>query len=337
MRDIDDRMPNVRASAARDLVAHAPLSRSSVIGALERALRDPAAQVRSAAALALADTVGVEVLGSLLAAVEDEDPDVREMALAAIGEIRDPRARERLRRALGDERPEVRFQAVIAFARVAPDEAKEAFVGALSDPDRSIRHIAIRVAEECCEGRGISAAAELVPAMAPLLDDGDPSVRVAAAIFLARAGDARGGAILVDVVAGRQKTKEADDEAICVEIVGEMGLEDATRHLERRAFGLLARLGAEPCAWQAVVALARMGHAGARSRILRELGSRSRDRRTLAVAAAGRAGLLEVRPFIEAMQGDETRAEQEAVAEALGALLRRDSLQFPADQRDLVR
>jgi hypothetical protein len=114
-------------------------------------------------------------------------------------------------------------------------------------------------------------------------------------------------------------TREAEDEAAAVELLGELRIEEARPHLERRAFGFL-RLGADRFAWQAMVALARMGHARARSRIVRDLGSWSRDRRTLAVAAAGRALITEARPLIEAMRGDEGRADPSAVDVALEQL-----------------
>jgi hypothetical protein len=63
-----------------------------------------------------------------------------------------------------------------------------------------------------------------------------------------------------------------------------------------------------------------MGHVRARSRIMRDLRSWSRDRRTLAVAAAGRAQLAEARPLVEAMKGDEGRADADTVALALDQL-----------------
>jgi HEAT repeat protein len=331
LRDVGHKSPRVRASAVRDLVAHADVARTKVIGALDRALRDPSAGVRSSAAIALADSGGVEALAALLCAIEDDDPFVRQMAIAAVGEMRDPRSRERLRRALGDERPEVRFQAVIAFVRVAPDEAEEAILAALSDPDPSIRYVAIRVAEEHREGGAIAG----VSMISALVGDDDADVRIAAAIALARSGDDRGSSILLDVAAKRSKPKEADDEAAALEMVGEMGLRAAMPHLEQRAFGLMARLGREAFSFHALVALARMGHARASSQIVSDLGARSRDRRTLAVAAAGRARLLSALPLIEAMRGDGARAEQDAVVEALEALVPQAHLQFPERERSL--
>jgi HEAT repeat protein len=328
LRDAGSASAAVRASAVRDVVDYASESRAKVLGVLRRALTDVAAEVRSAAAVALADVKGVEVLGSLLVAVEDDDAHVRQMALSSLGEIGDSRARERLRRALRDDRPEVRFQAVIAFARVAPDEATDEIAVALDDDDPSIRYIAIRCAEEGALEGDLPIPEHLLAKLGSLLADPNSSVRIAAAIVLARGGDRRALPILVDVVRGALSTPEAEDEAAAVELVGELGVDEARPHLERRAFGFL-RLGSDRFAWQAMVALARMGHPRARSQILRDLGSWSRDKRTLAVAAAGRARVAEALPLVRAMKGDERRAEPSAVDLTL-ELLSQGDLSLPS-------
>jgi len=222
----------------------------------------------------------------------------------------------------------VRFQAVIAFARVAPDEATDAITVALGDDDPSIRYIAIRCAEERALEGGEPMSAELLARLGSSLADPSSSVRIAAAIVFARNGDRRALPILVDVVRGALATPEAEDEAAAVELVGELGVDEARPHLERRAFGIL-RLGSDRFAWQALVALARMGHPRARARILRDLGSWSRDKRTLAVAAAGRARVAEALPLVRAMKGDERRAEPGAVDLTL-QLLSQIELSLPA-------
>jgi len=319
LRDVDSTDASTRASAVADLVDHAEAERPRVLPVLERSLSDRAAEVRAAAAVALADVRGVEALPALLVAMEDDDAHVRQMAISAIGEIGDARARERLRRALSDERPEVRFQAIIAFSRVAEDEAGHAIVAAFRDRDPSIRYIAIRCAEERALGGKHPAPAEILSEAALMVDDPDASVRLAAAILLARAGDRRGEPILLDVVRGALATREAEDEAAAVELCGELGIAAAEPHLARRAFGYWG-FGQDRFAWQALVSLARMGHGRARSRIVRDLGSLWRDRRTLAVAAVGRARLAEARHLVEAMRGDDRRADAEAVAQALEEL-----------------
>jgi HEAT repeat protein len=319
LRDARSRSEATRASALGDLVHHADAERSLVLGALERGLSDQGAAVRAAAAIGIADVRGAEVLSSLLVAVEDDDSYVRQMALAAIGELGDRRAGERLRRALSDPRPEVRFQAVIAFTRVVPEDGMDAIDEALSDADASIRYIALRCAEESTLGNDQPMPSALLARAAELLVDPDATVRVAAAVLLSRSGRNAGVPLLVDVVRGRVTTREHEDEAAAVELLGELGVTEAVPHLERRAFTLLG-FGEGRFAWQALVSLARMGHLRARSRIMRDLRSRSRDRRTLAVAAAGRAELAEARPLVEAMRGDEARADAGTVALALAQL-----------------
>src|SRR6185369_7599740 len=118
------------------------------------------------------------------------------------------------------------------------------------------------------------------------------------AILLARAGDRAGIEVLLDVVDARVRTPEPEDEAAAVELCGELGVSAAVPGLERRAFGL-ARIARETFAWQARVALARLGHARAKKEILGDLAAWSLHRRTLAVAAAGRARLVEARSILE--------------------------------------
>lgn len=324
LRDLEHPKSKIRLDALRDLLHYGEEARDEVVEALAKALRDEDHQVRGAAALALADVEGTEALPSLLVAIEDEHLYVRQMALTAVGELGDSRATERLRRALRDERPEVRFQALIAFARVAEDEAEEALFEASRDEDANIRYIALRVAEEQAEAReergeasGLSDA--LLARAAEMLEDATPKVRVVAAILLGRGGDSRGISVLLDVIEGRVQTNEAEDEAAAVELAGELELRDALPALERRAFGL-RRLTKQTFAWQARIALARLGHARARADILRELRAFSRDKRTMAIAAAVHANLHEARPALLRMQDQPRLADPAVVADALEKL-----------------
>jgi HEAT repeat protein len=255
------------------------------------------------------------------------------MAIAALGEIGDARAAGRLRRALEDDRPEIRFQAVIAFPRVCPEreEALEAVVRATHDDDPLVCHIALRMAEELCAGGGdeedtaeaaepIALPPRLMDRARALLESRSPQVRAVAAIVLARGGDDAGRPILIDVAAGELRGVDREDEAAAIELCGALGLDAARAPLERRAFGGVLGFGRDPLFWHARVALARMGHQRAAAEILRELGARDRDRRTLAAAAAGRARLATARDALLAMRGDERRADPGTVETALAAL-----------------
>jgi HEAT repeat protein len=316
-RDLGSERASTRASAVRDVVRHALDSadtRARALPFLEKALRDdPAAPVRAAAAVALADLHGAEVLPALLVSVEDADAHVRQMAISALGEIGDARAARRLERALRDERPEVRYQAVIAYARVVRDDAPavaDALARALDDGDAAIRYIAMRMAEEHGAGGDPLRDPRLVAIAEKLIDVPDPAVSVVAAIYLARLGADRGRAGVLDVIAERRSTPELEDEQACVELAGELPLPEAIPHLERRAWGRRRLLrtvlswgagdGAS-CAWHARIALARLGHERARAEILAELASWRRETREAAVVAVGRARLREARGALEGL------------------------------------
>lgn len=321
LRDVGSKQPTVRESAVRDLVRHADDAREEVVRALERALRDDVApSVRSAAALGLADVGGSEALPALLVAMEDSDVHVRQMAITALGEIGDSRATERLRRALADQRAEVRFQAVIAFARVCNDGASitEALLARMRDADPLVCHIALRVAEEVAERNGGEIDPVVLDRAKELLSHGSPVVRIAAAIALARAGSRLGSKVLVELARGSIKTDDVEDEATAIELAGELGLEDARAGLEKRAFGGI--FGRDRHAWHARVALARMGHERAVREIMSELDSWDRSKRTLAVAAVGRARIRVATLKLRAMLGDPSRADPHAVEDALAAL-----------------
>jgi len=103
--------------------------------------------------------------------------------------------------------------------------------------------------------------------------------------------------------------------ALCTEL----GLNAARPGLAARAWG--GWLGsASPLAFQARVALARLGDERARAQILRGLSAWSRETRTRAVAAAGQARLEAARARLLQMRGDERQADPESVIEALRAL-----------------
>lgn len=333
LRDVSSARADVRAEAVRDLALQEDAARARVLSALDGALRDDQeAAVRAAAAVALADLKGVEALPGLLLAVEDADAHVRQMAVTALGEIGDARATGRLRRALDDARPEIRFQAVIAFPRVCAqrEEAVEALVRATRDDDPLVCQIALRMAEELAtSGDDDEAPAEEGPApidpalmerARALLEHRSPLVRSAAAVLLARGGDAGGHPVVVAVATGALRGADREDEAAAIELCGELGLEAASGALERRAWSGLLGVGRDPLYWYARVALARMGHARATREILQDIRGRDRHRCTLAVAAAGRARLVAARDPIAALRGDDRRADQGAVEDALAAL-----------------
>ncbi|HHH30172.1 MAG TPA: HEAT repeat domain-containing protein [Polyangiaceae bacterium] len=334
LRDLSAKRADVRASAAEELAPHAENHRTEVVDALRHALDDSAAEVRAAAALALADAGADEAVPTLIEAIADEDDHVQQMAITALGELRASAAAEAIRGALSHEAAPVRFQAVIAYPRVATDheDAVRALVEATRDEDALVRHIALRMAEELgtphtqdTENEGTKAddtpiAAPLLTRARALLRDDSDVVRIAAAVVLARAGLRDGTDILIGVANRELVTSEADDEAAALDLCGELALKEATPGLVERGYsgGLLTSRNA--FAWQARVALAALGYERAQKWVLAELKAWTRERRTLGVAAVIQSKLAAARPLLEAMRGDPTRADPELVAEALATL-----------------
>lgn len=323
LRDADNDRADVRLAALADLKR---LARGGNDEARQRLARqlvdDPEPKVRAAAALALADIDAEGELEALLAATADRDPQVRQMALLGVGELaqaEDAEARAAATRGLVDRVPAVRYQAVVALARLQGEASLEALLVGTRDADPEVRHVAFRVAEEVFGARTLEQAPlQLVQRARGALRDDNHGVQVAAAILLAVLGDANGNQRLVEAVNARSRISHVEDEAVVVELCGQLQLQAATPGLERRAFGVLG--GRTPVSWHARVALAELGHPRAKNAILRGLSAWSRDARTLAVAAAGRARLAEARATLQRMAQAPARAEPDAIAEALAAI-----------------
>src|SRR5690606_26695082 len=121
------------------------------------------------------------------------------------------------------------------------------------------------------------------------LDDTKFEVRVAAAIVAAREGNDTARQVLIEALNRGVSLPAPEDEQELIELAGELRLRGAEAGLTRQAWG---RFGLLPgrFAFQAKVALARLGNARAERDILKGLSSWDRDTRTLSVVAAGRAG-----------------------------------------------
>ena len=320
IRDLDAARPETRQSAAEDLARHASEHRDEVLRALHRALHDEHPDVRATAATALGDIADPASREALSTATRDEHDFVRQMALSALAELRSDAATPTFEKALDSSIPSDRFQAVLGFARSCRDDERvqRVLLAATRDEDPLVRHIALRVAEE--RGGDRVVAPIFKERARALLDDDSDVVRVAAAVILGRLGDHAGADVLAAVASRDVVTTEHDDEAAAIELCGDLRIESAAPALEKRAFGRVLLLSRDPFVWHARVALAALGHGRAMDWILTELRAWTRERRTLAVAAAGRAQLDKARPLLEAMVGDETRADPNAVREALARL-----------------
>jgi HEAT repeat protein len=325
VRDATHRRLEVRVSAVRDLGRLAKgEDRARALETLARVLADDESiAVRCEVLLALADARARECVDAVVDAAEHSVPRIRQMGLVALGElatVEDRRACQVIEAALAAEEPALRFQALVALHHVARDRAMPSVLGALEDEDDHVRYVALRIAEEqWLKESSAPVPPEALDAAKHALADESARVRLAAAILLARAGDMSGSDVIVRAVDAGVGAAEPEDAQAAIELAGELGLSGARRGLERRAWGLFG-VSRDPFAWQAKVALARLGDERARAGILKGLRAWTRDTRTLAVAAAGHARLGEARALIEAMRGDQDRADPDAVAEALALI-----------------
>jgi hypothetical protein len=117
----------------------------------------------------------------------------------------------------------------------------------------------------------------------------------------------------------RSGALELEDEQAAIELCADLGLLAARPGLAARVWGGLWA-GSRPLAFQARVALARLGDERAQREILRDLSSFRRTTRARGVAAAGQARLEAARARLLEMRDDERQADSESVREALLAL-----------------
>jgi hypothetical protein len=323
LRDVTHAKRDVRLSALRDLVRHT--RGDERLGAIEKLCEvmksDADGELRAEAAVALADADAREALEALLEAARRGEARLRQMAVLALGEVAPPGDEDTLaalRSAFKSSDAPVRFQALVALHHVGGDAiAEQAMFDAARDDDPELRAMAFRIAEE--RFADVEPPAHFLTFTKKALKDEERAVALCAAVLLASWGDASGGPILLEVASGRLRLGTDADQQAAIELCAKLELPGALTALERRAYGLLG-LRRDANSWHAQVALARLGHVRAREAILRGLRAWSRDTRTLSVVAAGRARLREARPLLAAMQGNEGRADQEALAEALSEL-----------------
>ncbi|RSS62226.1 fumarate reductase/succinate dehydrogenase flavoprotein subunit [Streptomyces sp. WAC07061] len=189
---LGDADAGVRAAAVAVLAETVP---DGAGPALAGCLRDPAPEVRAAAAGALRELVEVlpaepELGAGLRAALASEDPAVRAAALEVLRALRLGDAGV-YAAALADGGIEVRIAAVRALVSV---DAVQELAAAAADPAREVR---VAVA------RGLAAVHDPAPGpLDPLLGDADPLVRGAALAALAATGCPPGYAALAGSALG---------------------------------------------------------------------------------------------------------------------------------------
>lgn len=328
LRDAAHPKARVRLSAIGDLVRWAQTDEAEpfverLLGLLEK---DDDVEVRAAAALGLADAEVHAALPSLLRVAALAPPRVRQMALVAIGELGHPGDDDALgavRVALASEAPALRFQGLVAAGRLMPRAELASWLGeALADPEARLRYIACRIVEERFFADADSEEAlraELERQLVPRLVDADRDVVLAAAVLLAPRGSEAARRVLVDALNRQRSFGQIEDEQAAIELCAELGLSAARPGLSARAFGGVLG-GASALAFQARVALAKMGDERARRHILRGLSSFRRAVRAQSVAAAGLARLEAARPRLMQLRDEGRSVDPSSVAEALLAL-----------------
>ncbi len=327
-RDIANSKPRIRISAIADLVRWAETeARERCLQQLVTTLgRDEDLDVRAAAALALADIGAVESLDALIDAAERGQPRLRQMALVAIGELATPdcvAALVAVRAALQSEAPALRFQALVAASQLFDNaELLRCLLAGMADEESRIRYVACRIAEErffAADKAGEPAPSVLEEKLFSLLSDGVSEVALAAAILLGPRGSERARDLVVSALNRRGGFSQPEDEQAAIEMCANLSLDAARPGLAARAFGGMLG-GKSPLAFQARVALARLGDERAREHIVRGLSSWSRAVRREAVAAAGQARLEAARARLMEMRQAGREQDDGSVTEALQAL-----------------
>lgn len=336
-------MPRTAAAALRD-AAHAKASvRLSAVADLARAAadeenaacvdrlielvdRDPDVEVRATAALALADAGARRGLPTLVRAAAASEPRVRQLALVALGELAepgDPDVERSLSSAFESDAPALRFQALVAAGRLlSRPELSRWLERALLDPESKLRYIACRIIEERffvdaeadAEQRGV-----WEQRLVSCLDDVELDVALVASLLLAPRGVEAARTRVVEALNRRRSFPQAEDEQAAIELCAELKLHAARPGLYGRAFGGVLG-GGSALAFQARVALARLGDERARRHILRGLSSFRRSVRIQSIAAAGLARLEAARPRLLELRRVARDADRPSVTEALLAL-----------------
>jgi HEAT repeat protein len=299
---------------------------ASVDRLIELVARDPDIEVRAAAALALADAGATRGLPSLLRAAAAGEPRVQQLALVAIGELAepgDPEVARVLASAFESNAPALRFQALVAAGRLlALPELSRWLERALQDAEGKLRYIACRIVEERFFADAVADDEQRrawEQRLLSCLDDGELDVALAASLLLAPRGVEAARARLVDALNRRRSFPQPEDEQAAIELCAELGLHEARPGLYGRAFGGLLG-GGSALAFQARVALARLGDERARRHILRGLSSFRRSVRVQSIAAAGLARLEAARPRLLELRRVSRDADRQSVTEALLAL-----------------
>ncbi|MEN8213223.1 MAG: HEAT repeat domain-containing protein [Pseudomonadota bacterium] len=219
------RQPQHRRRAAHAL---AKSTTAATTRALGRALRDTAAQVRSEAALALAEKQAVNYLSALLLLLKDPHQEVRQAAVKAITRIAEdaPDAgglQHALESMLVDPDSQVRTTLLTALLPTVADKplSKENFQ-AVAD---SLTDSAAETAAAACTLLGVNANPDAIAPLLAVIDDtgGHPMVRREAAISVGKMGR-------IDSSVMTSLTRAAADEQQTVRLAALAALMELENH-----------------------------------------------------------------------------------------------------------
>jgi HEAT repeat protein len=234
---------------------------------------------------------------------EDGHPMARQAAVIALGLLGDRRATPRLIEALRHGPPDVRFQAAASLVQIDPESAARPLRRALGDEDPEVRASAVTAL-------GVLGERANAGAIAFLLQDPSPAVELEAAVALARLGDPRGAPALVHHLDSK------DHQILAAEHLYRCPSPDVTPALRRH----LGRWLAPPLmkVWLSA-ALARLGEAQGRQRLIALLESRRQTVRGLTIQLLGEIGEGWAREALEAFAASPAgEGWGEEIAAALG-------------------
>ena len=220
----------------------------------------------------------------VLALLADPVPQVRTAAIWSAVRIPGEAARQQVRAALGSTEETLRFAAACALSDVRDAAALPELTAALRDDHRR---------QEALSALMSLGDASALPAIAEVFDDeslGDFD-RTLVAAAMARFGDARGKAHLVDRIEAA-----GDDRPVAAEWAGRLGVQEAVPSLTA-----LADEPDDPARGAAMRALGRLGAAGAEERLLHAAADTSAPDDLRMDAAEGLAE-LQTPPALELLQ-----------------------------------
>lgn len=210
---LKDPAVEVRRAAAQSL---ANLEDPRTVPGLIEALKDSDKEVRQSSAQGLGQLGDERAIDGLIGVMKDSDPEVRQAAVEALGELRSQKAIPGFTYALKDENKEVRRAAIQALGSLENPKPVDALIAALKDNDGDVREAAVNALDGTEDKRAVA------PLMA-LLSDPVADVRQATCSALGSLRDPSAA----QAISGLLKDSNADVRESCASALGSMELKSA--------------------------------------------------------------------------------------------------------------